>query len=216
MTTAAKNSLDVVRGRRVRRVTDVSIASVMAVAMMIAMHGGSAAGEAELPEKSVTEATAATPSGAAAAAATPITLAGRWTGPRYGYARIGPKGSDGGKASKLTYDIVACDTGWCGIAVSDETPCGAIGLRIAPDSKKNSHNAFTGKLELAKGTASYVVEAWYAAPDAEDTASGRANPRLSLIGDTGMELLMMRRSFPLQAELARIGDAQCTLEQATS
>lgn len=182
--------------------------------MMIAMHGGSAAGEAELREKS-----AAAPATAPAhteAAAAPITLAGRWTGPRYGYARIGPKGSDGGKASTLTYDIVACDTGWCGIAVSDETPCGAIGLRIAPDATKNSHNAFAGKLELAKGTASYVVEAWYAAPDAEDTASGRSNPRLSLIGDTGTELLMMRRSFPLQAELARIGDAQCTLEQATS
>lgn len=146
----------------------------------------------------------------------PITLAGRWTGPRFGYARIGPRGSEGGKASTLTYDIVACDTGWCGIAVNDETPCGAIGLRIAPDPSKNSHNAFTGKLELAKGTAGYVVEAWYAAPDAEDVERGRTNPRLSLIGDTGTELLMMRRSFPLQAELARIGDAQCTLEQATS
>lgn len=55
------------------------------------------------------------------------------TGPRYGYARIGPKGSDSRKASTLTYDIVAFwNTGWCGIAVRDETPCGAIGLRIAP------------------------------------------------------------------------------------
>lgn len=191
---------------------DVSVVAVMAVAMFAAGHGGSAAAEPAAGEKPA----AVVAPAAAAADEAPIVLAGRWTGPRYGYARIGPKGHDGGgTASTLTYDIVACGEGWCGIAVSDETPCGAIGLRMAPDTTKNSPNAFTGKLELAKGTASYVVEAWYAAPDA-GAQGGRSAPRLSLIGDTGTELLMMRRSFPLQAELTRISDAQCTLEKATS
>lgn len=189
---------------------DVSVVAIMAVVMFAAGHGGSAAAEPAVGEKPAVVAPAV-----GAADEAPIALAGRWTGPRYGYARIGPNGHDGGKASTLTYDIVACGEGWCGIAVSDEEPCGAVGLRIAPDKTKNSPNAFNGKLELAKGTALYVVEAWYAAPDAGDQG-GRSAPRLSLIGDTGTELLMMRRSFPLQAELTRISDAQCTLEKATS
>lgn len=209
--TAAAIRMACQRGWRASVGKDVSVVAVMAAVMLAAGHGGSAAADTAVGDKP-----AGVVAPAAAADAAPVVLAGRWTGPRYGFARIGPKGHDGGgKASTLTYDIVACGEGWCGIAVSDETPCGAIGLRIAPDKAPNRRNAFNGKLELAKGTASYVVEAWYAAPDAGEQG-GRSAPRLSLIGDTGTELLMMRRSFPLQAELTRISDAQCTLEKATS
>ena len=195
---------------------DVVVASVMTIASVVATHGFSAAAGEVAGAKSAE----AVPEAVGARDAGPINLAGRWTGPHYGYARVGPKaaresagGPCGDKPCTLTYDIVKCDGGWCGIAVSDAMPCGAIGLRLSGDAAPNRPNAFTGKLELAKGAAPYVIEAWYGAPE---EGAADAMPRLSLIGDTGTELLMMRRSFPFQAELNRIADAQCTLEKATS
>jgi hypothetical protein len=141
----------------------------------------------------------------------PISLAGRWQGPHRSYnRRAADTGQCANGACELTYDIVACPTGWCGIAVTGDATCGAIGLHIALDAKKARPNVFTGTLELAKGSAPYTVEAWHHASD------DGAKPALNFIGDTGPELLMMRRSFPFQAELARIGDATCTLEKATS
>lgn len=213
MTAAAKRNPCQLRGWLAWRGRDVGTASVMALAMIAAAHGGSAAAGAGPKEKSSAETGVAAPQ-SGGVAEVPIVLAGRWSGPRYGYARRIPKADNsGGNANMLTYDIVACGNEWCGIAVSDETPCGPIGLRMTGDTAPNRSNAFKGRLELAKGTASYVIEAWYGAPDAGDSSSAA---RLSLVGDTGTELLMMRRSFPLQAELRRIGDAQCTLEQVTS
>jgi hypothetical protein len=185
------------------------VASLIALASVVSSHGFSAA--------------AGDAAGAKSEDTSPIVLAGRWTGPRYGFGvrKVRPAkveaGEDcGGKACTLTYDIVACGDGWCGIAVSDATPCGPIGLRMAADTSHNRRNAFTGKLELAKGSAPYTIEAWYAPADDGETGAGRDAPRLSFVGDTGGELLMMRRSFPFQAELTRISDAQCTLEKATS
>lgn len=151
------------------------------------------------------------------ATATPINLAGRWTGRHYGFAskRI-LKGEEAAPArSTLTYDIVACGDDWCGIRVTDETPCGAVTLKMARDPKSGRGNAFNGKLELAKGSAPYVVEAWYSAPDTK-AGEGSDKAHLNFVGDTGGELLMMRRSFPFQAEIARVGEPVCTLEKATS
>ncbi len=115
----------------------------------------------------------------------------------------------------LTYDIVACGDDWCGIAVSETTPCGAVALKMSRDTVKNRPNKFTGKLELAKGSAPYVVEGWYSAPDTK-AGEGSDKAHLNFVGDTGGELLMMRRSFPFQAELARVGEPVCTIEKATS
>ena len=139
----------------------------------------------------------------------PITIAGRWSGFHYG-ARLTPDESCGGKPCTLTFDVVACDGGWCGIVVRDDKPCGAIALHLHETDKRNRHGIFEGKLELAKGSAPFVVQASYFEKD------GSKTPTLNFIGDTGSELLLMRRSYPLQAELARSGDAQCTLEKATS
>jgi hypothetical protein len=146
-----------------------------------------------------------------------INLAGRWQGPHHSYNLRSPAAEDcGGKPCQLTYDIVACPQGWCGIVVTDATPCGTIGLHLKGDPDKKRRNAFMGQLELAKGSASYTVEAWYDAPGAT-AGEGSEQPRLNFVGDTGGGgMLMMRRSFPFQAELARIGDGQCTLEKATS
>ena len=144
-------------------------------------------------------------------ALTAISLAGRWKGPHRSYnMRATDTGQCANGACELTYDIVACPTGWCGIAVTGDATCGAIGLHIALDTQKAKPNVFSGKLELAKGSAPYTVEAWHHAND------DGARPTLNFIGDTGPELLMMRRSFPFQAELARVSDATCTLEKATS
>ncbi len=152
----------------------------------------------------------------------PINLAGRWSGNHYANTmrapiRIGDPSpaAVAPKLNTLTYDIVACGDEWCGIAVTDEKTCGSIALKLARDPKSGRGNAFNGKLELAKGAAPYVVEAWYSAPN---TKAGERSEKahLNFVGDTGGELLMMRRSFPFQAEMARVGEPTCTMEKATS
>ena len=183
-------------------IKDVAAVSVIAGLMVAAPHGFSAAAGDKSKQK--------------AASAEPITLAGRWNGTRYAYNLRVPNVQDcGGKPCTLTYDIVACPDGWCGIAVTDATSCGAVALHLKPEAKANRREAFTGKLELAKGSAPYTVEAWYS-PSGSTAGEGSDQAHLNFVGDTGGELLMMRRSFPFQAELTRTGDAQCTLEKATS
>lgn len=189
--------------RRVGRFAVCAASVLMAGIILAVPHGFSAA--------------AGDKAAAISADAAPIVLAGRWTGPRHGYNLRAPGTQDcGGKRCELTYDIVACPEGWCGIAVTEEMPCGQIGMRIKQDTAHNRRNAFMGKLELAKGSAAYTVEAWYA-PPGETAGDGSEQARLHFVGDTGDGgMLMMRRSFPFQAELRRISDAQCTLDKATS
>lgn len=93
--------------------------------------------------------------------------------------------------------------------MNDGKTCGRIGVRLAGDAKMQDGDAFKGKLDLAEGSAPYTVEAWY-----RSEKDGKAN--LHFLGDTGPELLLMRRSFPFEADLARTGAATCTLEKATS
>jgi hypothetical protein len=148
----------------------------------------------------------------------PIDLSGRWTGKRFGYGVRGPDEMDcTGNVCRMIFDIVACDGGWCGIAVGDDKPCGTTGLHLSVDKNAHRPQSFDGTLELAKGSAPYVIKAWYrAGPSAGDSKSKDSAAHLLIVGDTGTELLMMRRSFPLQAGLTRIGDAACTLDKATS
>lgn len=184
-----------------------SARSVMMVAMFMLpvsiaiAHGVSWAGPAELT-----------------ADLSPADLSGRWTGPRHGYGALSAKAGDcGGKPCAMTYDIVRCDGGWCGIAVTDDSKCGAIGLKLTVSSEPDRPNSFDGRLELAKGSAPFVLKAWYRPGQPADAEGGQGTPpNLGMIGDTGTELLMMRRSFPFQANLSRTGDAVCTLEKATS
>ena len=138
-----------------------------------------------------------------------IVLAGRWSGRYYGYGRHESRADCAETGCTLTYDIVACNDGWCGIAVKDDKTCGPVGVRLTTDEAKKGASAFKGKLELAKGSAPYTVEAWYRAEEGGATS-------LHFLGDTGPELLLMRRSFPFEANLARTGEANCTLDKATS
>ena len=76
----------------------------------------------------------------------------------------------------LTYDIVACKDGWCGIAVNADKTCGRIGVRLAADAKSEGGIEFNGKLELAKGSAPYTVKAWYRSKTAAPVCTFSATP----------------------------------------
>ena len=169
--------------------------SVIAAGIIASSFGGSAAADDVAHMNS--------------ADAKPVVLAGRWSGQYYGYGRQGEdRAHCGSNGCVLTYDIVACKDGWCGIAVNADKSCGAIGVRLAADAKSEGGIEFNGKLELAKGSAPYSVKAWYRSED--------SSASLHFLGDTGPELRLMRRSFPFEANLARSGEAICTLEKATS
>jgi hypothetical protein len=174
----------------------VITASVIAAGIIASSFGGSAAADDNPQIKT--------------AVLQPASLAGRWSGSHYGYGRGASSGSCSAEGCKLIYDIVACKEGWCGIAVNNDKTCGAIAVRLAADRKSPEPNTFDGKLELVKGSADYTVKAWFYA----DKDSGTV--QLRFLGDTGPELLLMRRSFPFEADLARTGDAVCTLDKATS
>ncbi len=70
--------------------------------------------------------------------------------------------------------------------------------------------SYTGKLELAANSQPFEIEAYYW------TSEATKQPQLRLIGDTGGDMLLMRRSYPLQATLARTGDAACKGEKPVS
>ncbi len=146
-----------------------------------------------------------------AAPASPIVLAGRWSGPHYGSAARKSRGDCGDGPCTLTYDVVPCGSDWCGIAVGKDDACGAVAMKLASAGDPDRPNSFKGNLELAKGSDAYVVEAWW-----RTTPEEGGEPHLSMVGDTGPELIMFRRSFPFSAELARSGDAKCALEKPTS
>lgn len=191
-----------------RRLSWMAMLVVMTPIIAFA-HGDMAAANETSDEKVHTD------SAGTAAVVSPIVLAGRWSGHRFGYAKVAKADGCKGGSCSLTFDIVACGTEWCGIAVSDAQVCGAVAMKLKESHNPDRRNAFGGTLELAKGSDPYTIEAWYRAPD-DGAGENTGKPALSLIGDTGPELLMLRRSFPLQAELTRVSDATCTLEKATS
>jgi hypothetical protein len=143
-------------------------------------------------------------------------LSGRWKGSPKGYADA--LKNCGQQGCALTLDLSACGDAWCGVRVENDGKCvPGIAMRITakrPNPKVNEESngapAFEGKLELAANTQPYVIEAllWTTSPDVA--------PQLRIIGDTGGEMLMMRRSFPLQATMARIGDASCKVDKPVS
>jgi len=139
----------------------------------------------------------------------PVSLAGRWVGRYYAYGRSKDAEDCGAGGCNLTYDIVACKEGWCGIAIKDDHSCGAVAVHLSPGTDPGK-SEFKGKLELAKGSAPYSVAAWHSAGPESKTGE------LHLIGDTGPELMLFRRSFPLEANFTRAGDATCKIDDATS
>ncbi len=141
-----------------------------------------------------------------------IDLAGRWEGRTYELAR---RGADcDGKPCTLTLDLAPCGSGWCGVEVIGAAQrCGATALKLdGGEGNPGSSTLFKGKLELAKGTEPYVVEAYLVTMNEE----AGAKRELQIAGDTGGEFRMFRRSFPFNATLALIGEAKCRPETTVS
>jgi hypothetical protein len=136
------------------------------------------------------------------------TIAGRWQGTNYMLAARAPD-CDGGRCT-LTLDIVPCATGWCGIEVASDNTCGGTALRLDAGEAGGATTVYSGRLELARGTEPYVVQA-YLMP-----ASGDDKEWLEIQGDTGGEFRIYRRSFPFNAHLVRAGDAICKTEKPIS
>jgi len=113
----------------------------------------------------------------------------------------------------LTLDVVRCADGWCGVEViGAEQRCGGTALRLDGGAANGGEvTLFKGKLELAKGTEPYVVEAYLVAMDA-----GSAKRELQITGDTGGAFRVFRRSFPFNATLVRVAEAQCRPESTVS
>ncbi len=137
---------------------------------------------------------------------TAANIAGRWQGDSYAANASGP----------LTLDIVACGAGWCGIKVEAGDKCGGTALKIdageaLPDS---DYIQFKGTLQLAPGTEPYVVQTSIFLPAPDDPPG--APLRLQITGDTGGEFRAYRRSFPFEAQMARIKDAVCQAPQTVS
>jgi len=157
---------------------------------------------------------AAAAAAASTAGATPpadgigAAIAGRWQGPNYMIAARAPD-CDGGRCT-LTLDIVQCGDGWCGIEVAADNKCGATALKLDAGEAGGGSTVFKGRLELARGTEPYVVQA-YLVP-----ASGDDKEWLEIQGDTGGEFRVFRRSFPFNAHLVRAGDAICRTEKPVS
>ena len=142
---------------------------------------------------------------AAAGLAAADNLEGRWRGTFHGAARRshGAVACSGDDCHKLTLDIARCGDGWCGVEVDRSGSCKAVALRLAPKGPEPGEGAFAGQLELAASTEPYTVRATYRGRD-EDSA-----PILWLIGDTGGQFRVFRRSFPFEAQLERVDAARC-------
>lgn len=149
---------------------------------------------------------------ASAAGAEPSStdISGRWSGATY---RLAANSEDctGEGCNTLTLDIVPCATGWCGIEVGKADTCGGTALKLDAATSENGGTYFKGSLELAKGTEPYVVQAWVSPP-----VEGSDAETLEILGDTGGEFRMFRRSFPFSTSLVRAGDAVCKAEKPVS
>lgn len=176
------------------RVVAFIAVSVMTVSIIAVRFGGFAAAG----EESATATDAAPPS-----------LAGRWIGKNYGFSRADDEKGCDDDGCRLAYDIVACKDGWCGITLNADNSCGDVGLHLAADTESDRH-VFKGRVELAKRTAPYSVQVWL------NSDKDASLPELHLIGATDLKFLLMRRSFPFEARLARSGDAVCALPKTTS
>ena len=149
---------------------------------------------------------AVAPLTAAASAANikPTQIVGRWIGDTH----------DQKSANLLTLDIVPCSNAWCGIKVEAGDKCGGTALKLESvqplgDPQSDSLQ-FDGSLELTAGTEPYVVQAWLI-PRKDNGVLA-----LQITGDTGGVYRAYRRSFPFEAQMARIKDAVCHAPQTVS
>jgi hypothetical protein len=113
----------------------------------------------------------------------------------------------------LTLDIVACGADWCGTRIDDQGGCAGTALRLSLAPKQpqdRSAASFKGQLEVVKGSSPYYVEAW------SEGLGADARPTLRMVGDTGGEIRVLRRTFPFSANLVRTDKAHCLADAKTT
>jgi hypothetical protein len=98
----------------------------------------------------------------------------------------------------------------CGIKVAADESCAGPALKLDRGAAEGDTIVFKGPLELAPGTAPYVVQT-YLIP-----ASENSSVALQIVGDTGGEFRAYRRSFPFEAQMARKRDPVCHAPQTVS
>ena len=153
--------------------------------------------------------------GGRAFAATPeVDFSGRWQGSKseFGLSKVCAESDQGCRT--LTLDVSRCGEAWCGVEVIDGSTCGATALKMTAAATEGVADVlYKGTLSLAKSTEPYVVEVTmqvFAGSDAPEA------PRLTIVGDTGGEFRMFRRTFPFYTAMSKVGPATCTPEKALS
>lgn len=172
-------------------------------------HGASAAGP-----RQGSGGVAEKPSGNVAVAGLPgskIDLAGRWRGEHSNHGIRVPSDRCSGGSCNLVYDIVACKQGWCGTRVLADGKCGTATMTLSTQKADAPTLVLEGQLYLSADASPYAVRAWYNAGSEKEKSE-----QISMIGDTGGELMMFRRSFPFHARLVRAGVAACGLKNPVS
>jgi hypothetical protein len=118
------------------------------------------------------------------------------------------------KQPGLTYDVVRCGDGWCGIEVKDGKDCGRIALRLDAGAAHAYGVEFFGRYERAQGTAPYTVNATLHPASPKDPPN--TQPRLSVRGNPGSTLDAFRRTFPLHMAFRREGEPTCRADPKLS
>jgi len=147
--------------------------------------------------------------GPAAAEPRASDLSGRWT-----QAVADARQPCTGVGCRLTYDLVRCGDGWCGIEVKDGKDCGRTALRLDAGAAHASSVEFFGRYERAEGTAPYAVSANLHWGPRQDLP--KVQLRLSVRGNTGGTLEPFRRTYPLQMVLMREGEPTCRADPKLS
>lgn len=83
-------------------------------------------------------------------------------------------------------------------------------LKLDGGAAEGDNIVFKGTLELAPGTAPYIVQT-YLIPASENSPVA-----LQIVGDTGGEFRAYRRSFPFEAQMARTRDPVCHAPRTVS
>jgi hypothetical protein len=136
-------------------------------------------------------------------------LSGRWT-----QVVDESKRACAGGSCRLTYDLVPCGDGWCGIEVKNGKDCGRTAWRLDAGAPHADGVEFFGRFERAEGAMPYAVNATLRSVPQPD----RPDPtlRLSARGNTGGSLEPFRRVFPFYMLLVREGEAVCRADPKLS
>jgi hypothetical protein len=129
------------------------------------------------------------------------------TAPLAGASAQSPEGRWQSERPVLILDIAACPAGWCGVVVDGTGACGAQVLQFAglapPFPGRLDEQAAPGRLDLP-GRPGLVPRV------SLDTLPGGRAPMLSILAvDAPEPAAFLRRIFPFQAQMARLGPSRC-------